>query len=398
MFQLLNFKVKIAVFAILLLVLLFTVKPALAIQVANLHEVDILVVDESVSVRRAAFSQGLDEVFIRLSGDSGIMGKITRPAASRYVKKYSYDPVEIPTVNAQDELLSYRLTVQFNLRLVEQYLQQNGIAVWGEHRPEVVIWFAVRDGANEYVLKQGDVSLLKSAVDEVMFRRGIPVRWPLFDSKDQNILSIVDIRGGFDGSIMQASKRYSEGPVITANLLWNGGQWQSSWALLMHNEQLQAENRHWNMAGEDYNLLINNAIEQIGDALGKVFAIDDSAGEQQWVTLHLDLQGINSIEKYSHVEHYLNALNAVKTAKPLRVDGQSVVFDVTLRSSKNSFLNLIRNDSVLQQVESRVMTESLASDDRPPLSSQGFDAAGTLATSGQGEQTKPVPVYYFRLR
>ncbi len=391
MFQLLNLKTKTLIFVALFFVSLFVFKQVIAGTATGLYDVEILVVDESASVRSAAFKQGLDEVFVRISGDGNIMDKLKRPTAANYVKQYSYTPVETPTVDLHgDELLTHRLKIQYNRSLVEKYLQQNGFPVWGDHRPEVVVWLVVRDGENEYVLKQNDLSLLKTAVDEAFVRRGIPMNWPLYDNKDKKILSIVDIRGGFNDPVTLASKRYSRGPVVTGSLIWNGELWQSSWSLM-----LQQSNSHWSLVDEDYTLLINKAVDQAADALGLVFAIHGSASKQQWVTVQLNIQGVSSIKKYSHIERYLTGLNAVESAKPLRIDGQSVVFEVTLRSSKDDFLSLIKNDAELRQVEPQEVAVQLVPEDKSLPDSQ--NQVTRLNTGRQSDLLNPVAIYHYRL-
>ena len=206
---------------------------AIAAHVVSLYDVDMLVVDESASSRWGAFKQGLDEVFVRISGDSIIMDKLKRPAAATFVKQYSYDPVDEPTTNEDGLQLTYRIKIHYNGSAMQKYLLDNGFPVWSAHRPDVVIWLAVRDGRNEYVLKENDQSLLKAAADEALIRRGVAQRWPLYDSKDRKLLSVADIRGGFQEPVTDASRRYSTGPALTGSIIWNGKKWQSSWSLLM---------------------------------------------------------------------------------------------------------------------------------------------------------------------
>ena len=347
MFHILNFKTKIPIFVALLLILLFVFKQAIAGHATELYEVEILLVNKSASVRRDAFKQGLDEVFIRISGDSIIMSKLKRPAPATYVKQYSYEPIEQPETNLQGELLTHRIKIQYNSSLMEKYLQQNGFPVWGEHRPEVVVWLVVRDGRNQYVLKQSDSSLIKAATDKALIRRGVPVHWPLYDSKDKKILSVADIRGGFKDPVTAASKRYSRGPALTGSMIWNGKQWQSSWSLLMPSEGQHGENRHWNMTEIDHKRLINKAIDRVADALGIVFAIRGSTSKRQLKTIHLNIQDVNSIRKYRKLENYLRNISTVEMATPLKVDGQNANFAVTLRSNEEDFLNLIENDAEL---------------------------------------------------
>lgn len=343
----LNFKTKMFFFVSLL----FVFNQVMAERVEGLYDVDVLVADESASVRWAAFKQGLDEVFIRISGDSVVMDKLKRPTPKTYVKQYSYEPVPVsagltPITNKAGVVLTHRIKIQYNGSAMEKYLLDKGFPVWGKHRPEVVVWLAVRDGTNEYVLKDADQSLLKTVAEEALSRRGVPGRWPLYDYKDRKKLSIADIRGGFKDQVVNASKRYSRGPSLTGSLLWNGKQWQSSWSLLM-----EGGNRHWSLIDMDYNQLINKSIDQAADALGVVFAVNNKKNKQQLAKIQLDVQAVNSITTYHHVEDYLTSLSLVEKAIPLKVDGQKAVFEVTLRSSEEDFLNLIKNSAELIKVE-----------------------------------------------
>ena len=77
--------------AILSLILFFIpIKSTFAAPDVDLYDVTMKVVDESKSVRTRAFAHGLEEVFIRLSGDSIISSRLKMPSPGSYVKQYSY--------------------------------------------------------------------------------------------------------------------------------------------------------------------------------------------------------------------------------------------------------------------------------------------------------------------
>ena len=384
-----NFKANIFVFVSLLTFL----SPAIAGHLSNLYDVEILVSDESAGTRWGAFKRGLDEVFIRISGDSIVMDKLKRPAPTAYIKQYSYIPVEDPTTNEQGELLSHRIKIQYNAGAMEKYLLDNGFPVWGEHRPAVVIWLAVRDGRNEYVLKKNDRSLIKTAADNALIRRGIPERWPVYDSKDKQILSVADIRGGFKDPVTSASKRYSRGPALAGSLIWNGREWQSSWSLLM-----KSENRHWSLVDTDYDRLINKAIDQAADALGVVFALRGVVKNKDFATVQLGIQAVDSIEKYNRIENYLEGLPAVDSARTLHVEGSSVVFEVVLRGDEADFLNAIKNDDEFIKVEKTERlqdeTEPLKATGQPSAAPEEDDTAGARLSANQHDSA---PRYYYKL-
>jgi len=184
--------------------------------------------------------------------------------------------------------------------------------------------------------------LLKSAADEALHRRGIPDRWPLYDAKDRKILKVADIRGGFRDPVLTASKRYSRGPALAGSLIWNGKVWQSSWSLLM-----ASANRHWSLVDADYNRLIDKAINQAADEMGVVFAIHGVGKDKQQAVVQLEVQAVNSIQKYRWLENYLRDLSAVAQLETLEIDGQNAIFKVTLRSNEEEFISLLKNDGEL---------------------------------------------------
>ncbi len=392
-----NFKAKILVFISLLMVF----SPVIAGRSSHLYDVDILVVDESAATRWGAFKRGLDEVFIRISGDSIVMDKLKPPAATAYVKQYSYSPVKEPTTNELGKLLSHQIKVQYNAGAMETYLLDNGFPVWGEHRPDVIVWLVVRDGRNEYVLKDSDQSLIKTAANEALVRRGIPSEWPKYDNKDKKILSVADIRGGFKDPITSASKRYSRGPALTGSIIWNGSQWQSSWNLLM-----KSENRHWSLVDADYNRLINKAVDQAADAMGVVFALNLNLKNENLATIQLDIQAVNSIDRYNRVETYLTSLRAVNSARPIRIDSKTTVFEVSLRSEKADFLNAIKNDDEFIEVEKPKLEQSAVEpmnvNDAKQAAEQPEKKVGSkvgmkVESQLSANQQEVIPMYYYKL-
>ncbi len=385
-------------------VLLFFSTQSMAVHAISLYDVDILVSDESKATRQQAFNHGLDEVFVRIAGDSIVMDKLKRPPASRYVRQFSYVPVEKPEINDAGEVLSHHLKIQYNGSLMEKYLRDNGFPVWGEHRPDVVIWLAVRDGKNEYVLKDTDRSLLKSAADKALVRRGIPERWPLYDYKDRKILSVADIRGGFKDPVSQASKRYTRGPALTGSMIWNGRQWQSSWSLLMN-----TGDRHWSIVDADYNKLINKAIDRAADAMGEVFAIRVGGKSQPLVRIQLDVQAVNSIGKYRRVEDYLADLNVVQSIKPVQIDGQRALFEITLRGSEADFLNIINSEAELVEIKVSAPQQQPVPEPAPETLPGSTGSGAGVSISGTQQEPvsaavndvpetvqKALPLYHYR--
>lgn len=372
------------------LILLFLL-PLMTAHASSLYDVEILVPDESQASRWRAFVRGLDEVFVRVAGDSVIMSKIKRPPASRYVQKFSYEPLQTPVVNDEDEILSYRVKLRYNGKLIEKYLRENSFPVWGEHRPEVVVWLAVRDGHNQYVLRDSDQSAIKAAMDEALKRRGVPGRWPKYDASDRKKLSIADIRGGFKDQVEAASRRYSRGPALTGSLLWNGRQWLSSWSLIIPGHE-----RHWSLVNADYKALIDKAVDQAADVMGEVYAVHTIGQGAPEAVIRLRVDGVSSIAKYRQLEAYLGDLNMVAKLLPLQVDGHSVLFEISLLTEANDFLNLLDTEGKLIKVKAEAVAPKAGS--AAPLADKTGEpslppgAADYHSLRQQGQADKPAQV------
>lgn len=382
----LKFTAKILVFVSILL----TSHLAVAGLVTSLYDVEIPVTDESAQVRNLAFIQGLDEVFVRISGDSIVMDKMKRPPASRYIKQFSYEPIVAADVadmtNERGERLTHRLKIQFNGSLMEKYLLDNGFPVWGVYRSDVIVWLAVRDGRNQYILKENDQSQLKTAASEALTRRGVPVRWPLYDNKDRSKLTVADIRGGFGEPVIKASQRYATDTALTGSLIWNGSKWQSSWSLFV-----SGESRHWNLDDTDHQTLINKAVDQAADFLGAFLAVHNAANTQQTASIQIDVEAVNSVEKYRYVENYLGGLSAVSDVMPLKVNGQNAVFKVLMRSDEEDFQKLIKHDAQLVEVRPpQTSTVQTATTQAASTSAASTPATSTQVSINQDSPAQPV--------
>ena len=336
--------------ASLLLVLLAVVPTASAVVVTDLYDVEFPVPDQGRQVRNAVFTKGLEEVLIRVSGNRSVLKEIKPASASAYVQQYSYQ--EKPSDQERGDgsrlrttepaAVSYILKVQYNAGKIIKLLRDNGQPVWGEHRSEAVIWVAVRDGSNRYVLKDGDASLIKAAVTQSANRRGLPVIWPINDLEDQQRLDFTDIWAAFSGPVRAASKRYGKGPAIVGRLSWTGSEWKGDWSLF-----IESASQSWSLSGSDYNAVISEGIDLSADRIGGYYAVlerTDSTGPH----LLVEINNVDSVQTYRKILKFLEDLAAVRQTNVVRLDEGSVVFRIDLRGDIDDFTRLVAIDRKLE--------------------------------------------------
>ena len=332
---------------------LFAPATASAAVVEGLFEVDMPILDESKAIRRAALDDGLVEVLIRVSGDSKILEKLKAPSSVNYVQQFGYSTQD---EDSGSSVTSQRLWVRYNETKVMNFLRQQTIPIWGERRNQAVIWLAVRDGGQRYILKDGDVSQIKSKVDEALHRRGIPASWPKNDALDQQAVRFADIWAGFAEPLKQASKRYSSGPVISGNMGWDGRVWKGEWSLFIGDEI-----KKWRLSGHDYATLIARATDLTADIMGQKYAMLETLDGAQHQQITVEINQVNSVEAFRRIEKYLASLSAVKSIKLSQVESDRVFFDLTLRTKVDDLLNLIQSGKTIALLVDDAGDEGIAS-------------------------------------
>ena len=335
-----------------LLFLLFSLAPdAGAVVVKNLYDVEYPVPTQSSTVRTAVFSKGLEEVLIRVSGSRSILQNIDPGNASAYVQQFSYVEAEPDEDAAAGDW--YTLKVQYNAGKIVNLLRENNQPVWGEHRSETAIWLAVRDGSNRYVLKNSDASLLKDSVELSTNRRGLPVVWPKYDSKDRQQLPFADVWAAFGGPVKTASKRYTKGPSIAGRLSWTGSEWKGNWSVFVEDAAYS-----WSLSGSDYNTVIAEGIDLSADKIGKHYAVLERAGISK-ADLLVSIDNVNSVQSYRKIQTFLEGLTAVRQARIARLGEGNVVFDIDLRGDVDDFIRLVSTDKSLEPIVDSIQPGSV---------------------------------------
>lgn len=356
-----------------------------AVVVENLFEVDMPVLDENRAIRDAALDDGLIEVLIRVSGDSDILKKISAPSAGNYVQQFEYTVQP----DAQNQAItSKRLWARYNATKVLDFLRRQAIPIWGEHRSQVVVWLAVRDGGQRYILKASDISPLKTQAEDAFKRRGIPIIWPENDAADQDVVRFADVWAGFAAPVKQASQRYSSGPAILANIGWDGRLWTGQWSLIAGDEI-----KRWRLSGADYASLIARATDLSADVLGQKYAALQAVDGSQYQQITVEIDRVTNVESFRRAEKYLSSLSAVQAVQLAKIEADRVTFDLSIRTKVDDLLNLIQSGSTMEIVE-----EAINPVQEKAATETATTETATVTDSAISQVVTTSPSYRFMLR
>ncbi len=294
---------------------------------ADLYTAQVELDSREAAERSAAAEAGLEQVIGRLVGAYGGLGA-DHPAAGlleapeRFLAGFQYERLD-------GEALAVAL--RFDREALRSALGEREVAVWGRHRPPLLNWLAVELDGQRRILGPGAdgprgriVARLRAGAE----RRALPLRFPALDLQDRRALGYVDVWGGFDERIREASARYGEGPVLAAGLRRLGPEaWQGRWLLLADGAVIAEHESGPAGLGE----AIQAGLDAVGRRLTERLAAVPGAhaGER----LPIAVLGIEDVADYLGALRHLEQARGVTRVAIRRVDGDRVTARLTVDRS-----------------------------------------------------------------
>ncbi len=188
-----------------------------ATQVIQTNIAAIAVDDQSQRSQDSALKSAFKQVMIKITGNKdalqnpGVKAALRTPQA--YLRSYRFDFQE-------GEIL---YVAEFDKIKLNELLQREGLPLWGERRPETLLWLATEDSESgeRQLLDETTPSEMREHLSAKAKERGLPLSFPLMDLTDRSTISIYDVWGRFVQSLTQASHRYSVDNVIGARVYKN---------------------------------------------------------------------------------------------------------------------------------------------------------------------------------
>lgn len=328
--------------------LALVVQPAAAVHFDRLYEAEVPVAARDAAARDAALAAALREVLARMTGSRAVLE--TAAAApllgppGRFVEQYRFN--EAPANGDSPQRLT--LWAQFDGVSLSRELRQAGLPDWGTERPDVLVWLAVDDGGDRYLVSESGGQHIAPLVRQAARRRGLPVTLPLLDVEDQRALLFSDVWGGFFGRVETASQRYQPQVILTGKLQRTGaaGTWRADWQLAEQGRQ-----QSWSGSGESLEATLDAGVTGATERLAQRYAmIATQAGMRALV-----VDGVRNLDDYARVSAYLTALDPVDRVDVLRVTDQEIEFNLKLRADERKLQQLITLGRVLRRSEDPVV-------------------------------------------
>lgn len=332
---------------LLLCVLLASAAGARAGEVEGLYETQVPVSGQREAERTNALRAAFGQVLVKITGDRdaavrpGLQALLLSPL--QYVQQYLYRPLPtgyIPAAGA-DPVPTQLLWARFDAQAVNQSLQRINTPVWSRMRPSTLVWLAVEDRGRRYLAGSDAGADLRRELEEQADARGIPLLFPLLDLEDQRRVAFTDVWGGFDQEVRAASTRYQSSAVMLGRVFRApSGDWSARWSLYVDGSA-----EHWQSAPGPRARVMADGVDGAADRLAARFA--RALGSDVAEPVDLLVTGVDRLEDYSRVQHYLRSLDTVSDLEVRRVDAAGAHFHLVLHGDRAALVQAIGFGRVL---------------------------------------------------
>jgi hypothetical protein len=325
----------------LLLISVFFISSANAVSVQGLYraEINLPVTQSETQMLDEAFGLAVENVLIKVSGDkNAITGNLlvqAKKKASTWVAQHSVASLNELLPSDNGFVPGKEVKVIFYQESIDGFLSQNGLPVWGDNRPSVLIWLVSESNGIRTLSGSREPSETLNEFAQAANQLGVPIYAPLLDDVDKKSIAVSDVWGFFEDNIANASKRYQTDSVAALKISNYAGHIGGSLLVLLKN----GETERFSLSGETP----SDIVGQASIALAKTFSSRYASVRNRLSASKMNVRvaGVISYSIMNKVQSYLESISVVRDVTLVLVDGEKVEFSVEIDGDKQKLFNSI---------------------------------------------------------
>jgi len=337
--------------------MLLFLSTANAIEVTDLYQAKVVVTSQSLYEKNKALKQAMRQVLLKVGGQESVLNnKEIKKALKNYqqfIAQFSYKREKKHTV----------LVAQFDENKVNNLFYQAGLPLWGNLRPQILLWLVEESGLERQILAESSSSVLPKIVQEFSQQRGLPISLPVMDLTDIEAISIADIWGRFITPVKLASRRYQAEAIVifrlsnssllpaeffaneNCDILCQRQHYALDWRLFTQGQTLEQGTQTHSYQGSNKTALFKQALKDMTREIYQYYALNVNDSHQ----VDIDVTNINSLSRYAEVYNFLNDLSSVASVQLISAQGENRRFRLNLLGSKQTLLASLKLNKYLRQ-------------------------------------------------
>lgn len=299
---------------------------------------EIRVADRSITERDLAFGKALEQILVRLTGNSEV-AKLPKMAAQRnnaavFIQSYTY---VVHSDNGQEALF---LRIKFDAQCIERLMGQTVSQV--DKQSATLVWLAVRDDSNKIVTDEGgDFAIaLKAAGTEA----NLNILLPSMDLQDLSKLTVEDICSQNIELIKEASQRYGVPSIAVGCITKTADKnWDSQWIL-----QTKDSRFNWGFSSNNTDNILSDAMHHIMQSIGNVGTV------VQPKSVVLRVTGVKDLGQYAEVVKYLRQISPNSNIALISINASEVKLSIIGQRGQQELLVALNSQSKLAPDKERL--------------------------------------------
>ena len=316
-----------------------------AVEVENLYRGKILVTDKTQQTRVKAHRWAIEQVIAKVSGSRDVLNdpKIKRVVQSQtenYIKSFAF---------ITDEQGRTFLVDEFDQIKIDRLLKSVGSSIWGQRRPNTVMWLVVEEGIQRAIIDENQFPQLFEFISQASDNRGLPIVLPTLDKTDREAVFTSDVWARFNRIVWQGSRRYRADNVVMARMRYvfadKEPEYNTGW--LLEFELIDGERSllKGEFNGEQFSV-VRDMVNQVGDYFAAEYSIESESIESE--EIYLTLNNIADVVVLHKAETLLRSMATVSDVFIQSIVDEKATFYLEMSGEG---LDLVRAMALLPQFE-----------------------------------------------
>lgn len=359
---------------------------ASAVEVTDLYQAKVLATGQK---NDTALKKAMAEVLVKVGGQLDVVKQPLLAQALRKPRSY------LVRFRYQTEQQQSFLIADFDANKINNLFKQADLAIWGNLRPQVLVWLVAQENGERQVLADSTATDASSMamleqIKQFSTQRGLPVLLPLMDLTDATEVDYLDLWARFAEPITTFSARYRPeatvvirvsdyiapepiptqiaepardleadntslqpnanqalGAVNTDSLVVDNRrcvvcqqEWQMDWSFIGQQQRFSQSYR-----GSDKKQLLTEVLNDIIDDIYQHYAATTNAEQK----VLLDVANVSDLKQYINITAFLQSLSSVQSVTLVSAIGQQRRFEVDIIGSKEALLAALKLNQQLRQ-------------------------------------------------
>lgn len=299
-----------------------------AAEVQGLYQASVTVTSrDSEQERQQGFSTAMRQMLVRLTGrqDTASNPAISRALAApqSYVDTWAYRLRGTEVSNTGVPVEQIALEVSFFQSGIDRLLNEAGIAIWPQSRPDTLVWVVIQDELGERFLTgtaqdPGNSDIMEQ-IATLAELRGLPLLNPLMDFADLRALRADQVWNLDIDALRAASARYQSESILALRIFrpLSGGIIGKA-VYLFRDRVLEFEALESPLAE-----FLEGSVGVAAEELSANYAVLLSGVDNNTEVL-MTVDGVSRVDDYAGLLRYLEGLAVINGVQVLSVEGEQV--------------------------------------------------------------------------